>query len=161
MSLRLAMPKLLRRLGYRRVLRSNTVLVGGVIALFARIGPGTSFWEIVAQAFAFGFFSSFQFTSMTSLTYADVTAQQASAASTLASTAQQMSMSFGVAAASLVAAVFVPRGAATNAAALVRGIHHAFLALGAFTVVSALIFSQLRPADGASMSQHDVPEPAD
>jgi EmrB/QacA subfamily drug resistance transporter len=161
MSLRLAMPKLLRHFGYRRVLRSNTVLVGAVIALYARIGPGTSYWEIVAQAFVFGFFSSFQFTSMTSLTYADVTAQQASAASTLASTAQQMSMSFGVAAASLVAAVFVPHGAGANAAALVRGIHHAFLALGAFTVVSALIFSQLSPTDGASMSQHEVPEATD
>ena len=161
MSLRLAMLKVLRRFGYRRVLLANTILVGGVIALFARIEPGISFWEIVAQAFVFGCFSSFQYTSMNSLAYADVGPGDASAASTLASTAQQMSMSFGVAAASLVAAVFVPRGAGSSAPALVRGIHHAFLALGAFTVVSALIFRQLSPTDGTSMTRHDVPEAAE
>ena len=160
MSLRLFMPKLLRRFGYRRVLLSNTLMIGAVIALFARIGPGISWWEIVAQAFAFGFFSSFQYTSMNSLTYADVAAEDASAASTLASTAQQMSMSFGVAAASLVAEVFMPEGSHTDAAALVRGIHHAFVALGAFTVVSALIFRELSPTDGSSVSRQEIVDPA-
>jgi len=42
------------------------------------------------------------------LVYADVTGEQTSSASTIPSTLQQMSISFGVASASLAAAVFIP-----------------------------------------------------
>jgi hypothetical protein len=83
-------------------------MIGVLIGLFALVGPYTPTWVIGAQAFAYGFFSSFQYTSMNTLTYADIATDEASKASRLASTAQQMSLSFGVAAASLVAAVFVP-----------------------------------------------------
>ena len=61
MSLRLVMPRLLRRLGYRRVLLSNTLRSAPSSPSSRDIGPGISVWEIVAQAFAFGFFSSFQY----------------------------------------------------------------------------------------------------
>jgi EmrB/QacA subfamily drug resistance transporter len=159
MSLRLTMPKLLRRFGYRLVLLVNTAMIGLLIALFALVGPATPLWIIVAQAFAFGFFSSFQYTSMNTLTYADVPDGETSKASTIASTSQQMSMSFGVAAASLAAALFIPRGAGSSAAGLIHGIHHAFLALGAFTVVSALLFRELTSTDGDNISQHKVAVP--
>jgi hypothetical protein len=43
----------------------------------------------------------------------------------------------------------------------VRGIHHAFLALGAFTVVSALLFGGLTSTDGDNLSRHKVALPAD
>ena len=73
------------------------MILGLLILLFATIGVGTPVWLIVAQAFCFGFFSSLQYTSMNTLVYADVTEEQASSASSIASTMQQMSMSFGVA----------------------------------------------------------------
>jgi EmrB/QacA subfamily drug resistance transporter len=160
MTLRALVPSLLRRYGHRRILLTNTLMIGAVIAAFATVGPGTPTWLIVCQAFAFGFFASCQYTSMNSLTYADVSDADASKANTLASTAQQMSMSFGVASASLAAALFVPHGEGWSPAALVRGIHHAFVALGAFTVVSALVFVGLKSGDGASVSRHrdEVPE---
>jgi MFS family permease len=161
MSLRLLMPRILRRLGYRRVLLLNTVALGVLIGLFAVVGPGTPVWVIVLQAFAFGFFSSFQYTSMNTLGYADVPDDQASLASTIASTAQQLSLSFGVAAASLAAAVFVRRDAQTQPPAIIRGIHMAFFALGAFTLLSSLIFRRLRSDDGANISQHKVAVPTD
>src|SRR5450432_843519 len=91
MSLRLLMPKLLSRFGYRRILLSNTLAIGLLIALFGLVGPGTPIWVIVAQTFCFGFFSSFQYTSMNTLTYADVPDVDTSMASTIASTTQQMS----------------------------------------------------------------------
>lgn len=156
MSLRLLMPKLLQRFGYRRVLLTNTAVIGLLIGLFALVGPGTPLPVIVGQAFAFGFFSSFQYTSMNTLTYADVTAEEASKASTIASTSQQMSMSFGVGAASLVAALFVPGGARGSAAGLIHGIHHAFIALGIFTALSALLFAGLKSTDGDNISQHKL-----
>jgi len=161
MSLRIFIPRILRRLGYRRVLLTNTVMIGVLIALFALVGPGTPAWAIVVQAFAFGFFSSCQYTSMNTLTYADVPEELSSQASTIASTAQQMSLSFGVAAASLAAALFVPAPARGSAAGLTQGIHHAFLALGGFTVLSALLFRGLTRSDGANISQHKAPLAAD
>lgn len=157
MSLRLLMLKLLRKFGYRRILLINTTAIGILIALFARIGTATPAWQIAAQAFCFGFFSSFQYTSMNSLAYADVADQDSSMASTLASTAQQMSMSFGVASASLAVAVFLPERMHVDAANTITGIHRACLALGCLTVLSALMFRTLKPEDGAAMTHGKTP----
>ena len=60
------------------------------------------------QAFCYGVFTSLQYTSMNTLVYADVTDEQTSNASSIASTMQQMSISFGVAAAGLTTAFFIP-----------------------------------------------------
>jgi EmrB/QacA subfamily drug resistance transporter len=158
MSFKMTMPKILTRFGYRGVLLANTVLLGASIALFATIGAGTPVWLIVVQAFAFGFLSSLQFTSMNTLAYADVTPEQTSMASTIASTMQQMSMSFGVATASLTAAVFVPDRFHADARQMIHGIHEAFLVLGGLTAVSATVFARLGPHDGDSVSQHDAVE---
>jgi hypothetical protein len=109
---------------------------------------------IVAEAFVFGFFTSLQYTSMNTLVYADVTEQQASSASTIASTMQQMSFSFGVATASLAAAFFLPDRHHAGAAQMIQGIHEAFLALGGLTVLSAAVFHELKRDDGNTISQH-------
>jgi EmrB/QacA subfamily drug resistance transporter len=158
MSLKMAMPGILQRFGYRGVLISNTIMLGLLIVLFATIGPGTPVWLIVAQAFVFGFFTSLQYTSMNTLVYADVTEEQTSGASTIASTMQQMSVSFGVATASLVTAFFIPDRFHTSAAEMIHGVHQAFLVLGGLTVFSASVFGELRSDDGATVSRHRVLE---
>ena len=147
MSFKMMMPKLLARFGYRRVLICNTIFLGLLIVLFATIGPRTPVWLIVAQAFAFGFFSSLQFTSMNTLVYADVSDTDTSRASTLVSTLQQMSMSFGVAIASLMAALFIPDRFHSDGPQMMRGIHKALLCLGALTVMSTLVFRGLKDGD--------------
>jgi len=154
MSLKMTMPAILRRFGYRFVLISNTMILGVLIVLFATIGVGTPVWLIVTQAFAFGFFTSLQYTSMNTLVYADVTEEQASSASTIASTAQQMSISFGVATASLATAFFIPDRFHTSAPEMIHGIHRAFFALGGLTVLSAIVFRELQKEDGDSVSRH-------
>ena len=154
MSFRLAMPRILRRLGYRVVLLANTLAIGGLIGLYALVGLHTPVAVIVALAFAFGFFSSFQYTSMNTLAYADVSEADTSMASTIASTSQQLSMSFGVATASLATAFFVPNRFEAGPREIIVGIHHACLALAALTILSALIFASLQADDGASVSQH-------
>jgi EmrB/QacA subfamily drug resistance transporter len=156
MSLKLTMPGILRRFGYHRVLISNTLILGLLIALFATIGAGTPVWLIVAQAFVFGFFTSLQYTSMNTLAYADVTEEQTSSASTTASTVQQMSISFGVATASLATAFFIPDRFHTSAPEMIHGIHRAFLGLGGLTVLSAIVFRELKNDDGDTVSQHNV-----
>jgi EmrB/QacA subfamily drug resistance transporter len=160
MSLKMTMPRLLRRFGYRRVLLSNTAALGLLILLFGTVDSATPPWVIALQALAFGFFSSFQYTSMNTLVYADVDEAQTSMASTIASTTQQMSMSFGVAAASLTTALFIPDRFHAPPHQIVHGIHQACLALGAWTVLSTLLFRRLRKNDGESVSQHKVALPA-
>jgi EmrB/QacA subfamily drug resistance transporter len=148
MSLKPTMPRILRRFGYRGVLISNTVLIGVQIILFATIGRSTPIWLIVGEVFVFGFFTSLQYTSMSTLVYADIGDADASAASSIASTAQQMAVSFGVAVASLVTAVFIPDRHTSDPTLFIHGLHRAFLVLGAATIVSTLVFSELRRADG-------------
>jgi EmrB/QacA subfamily drug resistance transporter len=156
MSLKMTMPRILARFGYRGVLISNTVVLGLLIVLFATIGVGTPVWLIVAQTFCFGFFSSLQYTSMNTLVYADVTEEQTSSASSIASTMQQMSISFGVATASLAAAFFIPDRFHSSAPEMIRGVHRAFFVLGGLTVLSTLIFQELKSADGDTVSQHKI-----
>ncbi len=153
MSLKLTMPKILARFGYRAVLVSNTIIIGLMILLFATIGQGTPVWLIVMEVFSYGFFTSLQYTSMNTLVYAEIDDEQASAASTIASTMQQMSISFGVASASLVTAFFIPDHARSSPAQFIQGIHRAFFVLGALTVVSTLVFRGLKSGDGDTVSQ--------
>jgi EmrB/QacA subfamily drug resistance transporter len=154
MGLKVIVPRILARFGYRTVLVGNTLILGVLIMGFATIDVGTPAWRIALQAFILGFFTSTQYTSMNTLVYADVTAQQTSAASTIASTGQQMSISFGIAGASLIAAFFVPGSLRSDPAALIGGVHHAFIVLGVMTMVSSVVFMQLRRDDGGAVSRH-------
>jgi len=156
MSLKPIMPRILTRLGYRSVLFSNTLLLGSMMMLFATIGSATPVWLIVLQVFCFGLITSMQYTSMNTLVYADVTGEQSSSASTIASTVQQLSISFGIAFASLVAALFVPDRFHTDASQMIHGVHLAFLVLGTLTIVSTTVFVKLKADDGIAVSQHRV-----
>jgi EmrB/QacA subfamily drug resistance transporter len=152
-SLKMTMPRILTRFGYRGVLISNTVILGLLILLFATIGADTPVWLIAALTFCFGFFSSLQYTSMNTLVYADVVEEETSAASSIASTMQQMSISFGVATASLAAAFFIPDRFHSSAPEMIRGIHRAFFILGALTIVSTIVFRKLKSEDGDVVSR--------
>jgi hypothetical protein len=98
---------------------------------------------------------------MNTLVYADVTEEEASGASSIASTMQQMSMSFGVATASLAAAFFIPDRFHASAGEMMHGIHQAFFVLGGLTILSTLVFSELKSGDGAAVSRHKVLQPAE
>jgi len=105
------------------------------------------------QGFMFGFSLSMQYSSTNTLVYADISPADSSMASTISSTLQQLSMSFGVALASLAAAVFLPDRFHSNPTQMIHGLHLAFLALGALTVLSALIFNTLKRGDGAGVAR--------
>jgi MFS family permease len=160
MSLKMTMPRILARFGYRAVLVFNTAMLGVLILSFAAIGAATPLWLMGMQLFAFGFFSSLQYTSMNTLVYADVSGAAASDASTIASTGQQLSLSFAVAVASLVTALFVPDRFHTSPAEMIHGIHEAFVALGIATIISTLSFAGLRRDDGSAVSRYrESPRP--
>jgi len=160
MSLKLTMPHILKKLGYRTVLIANTILLGVLILLFATIDAATPFWLIVLMGFAYGFLTSLQYTSMNTLAYADVNEREASGASTIASTIQQMAVSFGVATASLAAAFFIPDRLHANASEMIHGVHLALLGLGALTIMSTLVFGELKSGDGDAVSRHKAEIPS-
>jgi MFS family permease len=138
------------------VLISNTVIIGTLLLVFATIGLHTPVWAIVILAFFYGGFTSLQYTSMNTLVYADITEEQTSNASSIASTMQQMSISFGVASAGLATAFFIPNRSRSSPAEMIHGIHKAFLVLGGFTIFSSIIFHRLKSGDGDNVSQHKM-----
>jgi len=117
------------------------------------IGVGTPIVAIVSLGLMMGLFNSLQFSSLNTMTYADIDASDTAMASTLASTLQQMSLSFGLACGSLVTGFYLANLPQTNAVAVTSAIHHAFLTLGGLTLLSSLMFWTLRPNDGDSVSR--------
>ena len=159
MTTKFSLPAILARFGYRNVLIVNTVLVGATIMLFGTVTSATPVWQIVAQALAYGALMSLQYTAMNTLVYADVSEHKASRASSIASTAQQLSISFGVAIAGLTTVFFLPARHG-DAVGMVHGLNHAFLTLGGFTMASTLVFRKLQRQDGAEESHQTRLPPA-
>ena len=129
------------RFGTRRVF-------GAAVALFTV--------SSVLCGLALGFFNSPQFSSMNSMAYADVETSDSSMASTLPSTFQQISMSFGLAFGSLITAWYLGDLPQTDRLAVTSALHHAFLTLGALAIVSSVSFWELRARDGESVSRGDL-----
>lgn len=142
--------RLLVRLGYRRLLLGNTLVVAGFLASFALLGPTTPMLLIALLVFLYGGFTGMQYTAMNTLIYTDLDVRHASMASSMASTTQYLSMSFGIALATLLMEMFLG-GRVHVATTYVGAFHGAVLSLAMVTVVAALTFLRLRP---------DRPEPA-
>jgi len=156
MGMKIIAPRVLARFGYRRILIVNTVMIGCVISLFSLVNPATPIALIVLLGLSMGFFNSLQFTSMNSMAYADIDTPDSSMASTIASSLQQMSMSFGLACGSLIAGWYLGDLPQTDRVAVTTALHHAFLTLAGLTILSSLSFWSLRPGDGESVSRGSV-----
>jgi EmrB/QacA subfamily drug resistance transporter len=156
MCIKAILRRLLALIGYRGVLISNTLVIGGLLALFATIGTHTPVWVILLLAFLYGNFTSLQYTSMNTLVYSDISDHNTSAASSIASTMQQMSISFGVATAGLTTAFFVPHRESSSPAEMIHGIHLALRFLAGLTIISTLVFANLKRGDGQAVSQQKV-----
>lgn len=157
MGMKFIAPRLLARFGYRLVLIVNTVLIGLTIAMFTQVGAGTPLTAIVMLSLCLGFFNSLQFSSMNSIAYADVDASNSSMASTIASSMQQLSMSFGLACGSLVTGWYLADMPQTDRLLVSGALHHAFFTLAVLTIVSSLAFWTLRKEDGESISKGAKP----
>lgn len=148
--------RLLKRFGYRTVLVTNTLMIGITIMLYATVDTETAIGWIVGISLAQGFFNSLQFSSMNSMAYADVSENDASMGSTIASSVQQLSFSFGLAFASIIAAIFIGDLPQSDQTAITNALHHAFITLGCLTLLSSLSFWSLRKNDGDNVSRGTV-----
>jgi EmrB/QacA subfamily drug resistance transporter len=152
-TLKFVTPRILARFGYQAVLISNTLIIGIMLLLFATIGLHTAAWAIVLMTFSYGAFTSLQFASLNTLAYADIPEGETSMASSIFSTMQQMSISFGITCAGLATEIFIPAGLRFSRGAMIHGIQESFIGLGAFTLGSTIIFTKLEGTDGAEISR--------
>jgi MFS family permease len=146
--------RILRRFGFRQTLIFNGLLVALSVLACAAFASSTPVIVIAAVLFIIGLFRSVQFGAFNALTYVDIPPEKMSAASSLASTIQQMSFGLGVAFGALalhLAALWNHSSAQTFTVADFRG---AFVAAAVLAAAAALAFTRLDPHAGAEASGH-------
>ena len=145
----------IKRFGYRRVLVTNTLLLGGFIAGFSLVGAATPHALILVYLGLFGIVNSMQFTAMNTLTLGDLDDARASGGNSLLSVVMQLSMSLGVAAAGALLAAFatpvvIPIASDVGPSNLLHTFHATYLCMGALSALAAGIFFQLGRREGPS-----------
>lgn len=139
--------QVLRRLGYRKTLVSVTLFIGVMIAQFAFQSPTMPVWLLILPLFVLGMAMSTQFTSMNTITLADLTDDNASGGNSLLAVTQQLSISLGVA----VSAAVLRSYQSLEGASTIDQFHYTFITMGVITVISALMFMLLKAKDGRNL----------
>jgi EmrB/QacA subfamily drug resistance transporter len=96
MFMRSLASRVLHRYGFRQTLMVNAALSGIAIAACGMFYPGTPTWIIWTVVLLGGFFPALQFTSLNSLTYAEIESRDVGRATSLGSFIQQVSLGLGV-----------------------------------------------------------------
>lgn len=136
---------LIERHGYRRVLVTNTVVVGLVMASFAFISPTRPLALTIVQLAIFGMVNSIQFTAMNTVTLKDLGGATASSGNSMLSMVQMLSMSLAVTSAGALLTTFQQGIGGHSGMAVLPAFHATFLCVGLITAASAWIFLQLAP----------------
>ena len=145
-----AIRTIVRWAGFRTILIGTALFNGLFLCGYGLFRPSTSHAVILMVLLIGGFFRSLLFTALNTLGYADVPATAMGRATSLASTAQQVSLSLGVGlAALLLHASMVLRGASTLAT---RDVSPAFLIMGLLSLASLPWFLALDRQAGAEVS---------
>ena len=147
-----AAQRALRLFGFRSVLFWNAVLSAIGVGLCAAFRPEWPLAAIYAALIAGGFLRSLQFTAYNTIAYADVPRPRMSAATSLYSTIQQLSLTFGVTIGT--AALALSSGLAGHVHLEARDFSFGFVVIALFMLLAAPA-SLLMPEDaGAEMSGH-------
>ncbi len=150
--------RILRRFGFRRLLIVNGVLASTVLLAYALFTPSTPHFVILCVLLCGGFLRSLQFTSLTAITYAEVEPRQVGSATSMASVAQQVSVSFGVA----VGAMVVEASEALHGHLVpqTEDFSMAFVVVGLMSMASALLMFRLAADAGDEISGRVLPTSA-
>ncbi|WP_374163282.1 MFS transporter [Arcticibacter sp. MXS-1] len=149
-----AVIRILNRYGYRITLMVNTFVIGLLICSMAIPAANTSIYWYIPIIAVLGFFNSIQFTSMNTISIADLRQYHTSSGNSLVSVNQQLAIGFGVAFGLIVLKIF--QG---DTKLIHDEIHNAFrytfLVVGSLTILSGLIFRRLHFKDGDNMRSHE------
>lgn len=152
MTIKGTITPIIKRFGYRRVLVTNTLLVGLGIASFALTSGEHATWLNVIHFFIFGMINSVQFTAMNTLTLKDLEPQHASSGNSLLSMIMMLSMSLGIATAAAILSGFTVRFESN----LLAAFQATFMCMGLMTMAAAWIFWQLEPDDKRCDEQQEA-----
>src|SRR5262245_45433202 len=150
MMMKSAVPRILRRVGFRNVLTWNALVAAVMLSACAAFTSATPVPVMIAVLLAGGFFRSLQFTSVNVIAFAEVEPARMSRATSLVAVAQQLSQSVGVAFGALaLETVLRLKGQAGLAA---QDFPPAFLFVGLVSASSVLLFARLSADAGAEMA---------
>ncbi|KQT16309.1 MFS transporter [Chryseobacterium sp. Leaf404] len=146
--------RVLNKFGYKRTLMVNTFIIGVLICLLAIPDIHDSIFWFVPVIAILGFFNSIQFTSMNTISIADLRNFQTSSGNSLISVNQQLAIGFGIAFGLIVLKIY------ENSPELIRhethnAFRYTFLTVGALTILSSLVFRRLHVSDGRNMNSKE------
>jgi EmrB/QacA subfamily drug resistance transporter len=140
--------RLARRFGFRNLLVYSGIGLGIMIGGISQFQPTTPHWFMLGYLLCYGLVRSVQFTNIQAMSYAELTKDNMSKGTSMASVVQQLSNSFGVAIAATILAIVA--GGSVDITA--HDFHIAFFILGTFPIISAIGFMRLKATDGAEMA---------
>ena len=135
--------RIITRWGYRRVLVTNTLLLGVMIAGFALMTPEQPLLLRIVQMALFGAVNSMQFTAMNAVTLKDLAPARAASGNSLFSMVQMLGMSLGVTCAAALLHAFTAWLQTGTGADALPAFRAALVLIGVMTMASAAIFWQL------------------
>ena len=159
-TMKIATRPILRRFGFRTVLIGNGIISAASIAVCGLFEAATPTVLVFLVLLAGGFFRSLQYTSLNTLSFADIGPSQLSGATSVSSMMQQLSNGMGIAlGAVLLNAALALRGVSSEALAA-GDISVSFACAAALSLLSLLFFRQLAADAGAEISGHQAMAPA-
>jgi EmrB/QacA subfamily drug resistance transporter len=158
MGMKTSVTAILRRFGFRNVLTFNAVISAAFLGACAAFTPATPIPLMMAVLLVGGFFRSLEFSSINAIAYADVEPHQVGRATSLASVAQQLALSTGVAVGAL--AVDLTMRFRDSPAITADDFAPAFILVAVISALAAPIFWRLSPDAGADLADR-TPAPTE
>lgn len=143
---------MLRKFGFRNVLIGNGLGVAVSVAACGLLTPATPWPLILVILFAAGMTRSMQFTTLSTLAFADISPEQRSSSSTIFNMFQQLAIGFSVAAAALT--LDLSRAARGASEVGLVDFHAAFFAFGVVALAAIGMAVRLPRGAGAEVSGH-------
>jgi EmrB/QacA subfamily drug resistance transporter len=154
MTMKMSGGPILRRFGFRTVLVVNGAISAAFMMVCALFTPATPAVTIFMLLLAGGFFRSLEFTSLNTLAFADVAKPKMSAATSLSSMVQQVSLGTGVALGAILLHLSLGWRNAPHGALVTTDFQVAFVAIGLVSVAAVALFLRLAPDAGWEVSGH-------
>ncbi|GGE99291.1 MFS transporter [Aliidongia dinghuensis] len=145
---------ILKRFGFRAVLVVNGAISAFFMMICALFTPATPAVTIFVLLLAGGFFRSLEFTSLNTLAFADVSSPKMSAATSLSSMVQQVSLGTGVALGAILLHLHLMLRDAPHGPLGTGDFHFAFVIIGLISLAAVALFMRLAPDAGAELSGH-------
>lgn len=139
---------LMKRFGYRQVLRINTIVVGLLIMSLSIPTADIPLIYLTPQLILLGACNSIQFSGMNSITIADLRERQNSSGTSLMAVNQQLSVGFGIATGATILQLFTYY---TGETAIHSAFRYTFICMGMCTLLSSFIFARLHWRDGSNL----------